>query len=111
MLESLGKVVVAAAGTPARATANRSDPVERYECHAFMIEVDASNTGKIYVGNSAMNKTTLAGVYAVLPVPGTNTIPTFSTTISYAINPLNLDDVWIDADTNGEGALVAAMIA
>ena len=111
MLRSLGRVIVTAHDVPVRLTVNEADPTQRLECHAFMVEALSDNTGKVYVGSETMNTETLAGVYAVLSVPSANTIPSFSATISYAINPLNVAEVFLASDNDGEGALVSAMVA
>lgn len=110
MLRSLGKITVPAAGTPVRATANQSVPAQPYLCHAIMVEAWPTNTGKVYVGLSGMNTTTGVNVLAILAVPTTNSIPTFSATIAAAPNALSADDVYIDVQTNGEAALVSVVI-
>ena len=112
MLVSFGKIAVAAAGTPVRATENQTDPALPYFCHAVMVEVDPSNTGKVWVGtSSSMDTATFADVVAILAAPSVNTLPTFSYTISYAINAINLGDLWIDVDTNGEGVVISAIVS
>ena len=114
-MRSLGKVTTNA-GTPVRLTANEADTTARYVVHSFLVEVLQGNTTKIYVGASNLNRTTLAGVYAVIPVPtltaGVATIlPSFSATVTYASGAFNLAEVWMDVDSNGEGALVSAIKA
>lgn len=106
-LKSLGAVTVAAAGTPARATANESDPTARVPAQSFQVQQVTGNTGKVYVGTSAMNKATLAGVFTVLPAIATGTLPSYSATIVNAPAGFNMAEVYIDVDTNGEKALIA----
>lgn len=108
-LHALGKVTVVTAGTPVEVTINQTTPSARYAAHSFMVEALPANTGKIYVGFVGLNKGTLANVLAIIPVPTVNLIPSFSSTIAYAPGGFNLADIYIDADVNGEGALVSAI--
>lgn len=79
--------------------------------HAFLVQAVPGNTGRTYVGTAGLNKSTLAHVLAVLPIPTANLIPTFSTSVTAAANALSLSDLWIDADIGGEGVLVSAVVA
>lgn len=106
MLKSLGKVTIASAGTPERITKDQSTPATNISSHAVLIEALSANTGKIYIGTSTLNKTTLAGVLAVLAVPTTNIIPVFSLGVSIAPNGINLADIYFDCDTTSEGVTV-----
>ena len=109
-LRSLGKVTTNA-GTLVRLTNNESDPTLRYVAHSFLVEVLSTNTGKIYVGSSTMNRTTLAGVYAILPPPTANIFSSFTATVTQAAGAFSLAEVWLDVDTNSEGCLVSAVKA
>src|SRR5438046_2090482 len=103
-LKSLGVITVTTAATRVRATAT-STP-----CQSIFVQAVATNTGKMYVGNSAVVGSTLAGCFAVLPAPvGTApavTLASFSASIPLAPGGLNLADIWIDSDTNGEKVLI-----
>lgn len=111
-LLSLGRVLVTAAGTPARVTANEADPSANYPVHGLLIQALTSNTGVVYVGAADMDTSTLAGVYAVLGIPGsTGAPPVFSATITQAANGINLDDLWLDVSVSGEGALISGLRA
>lgn len=100
---AFGKVIVTTAGTPVRATINESTPSARVGLQSFTVFALAANTGtNIYVGSSAMNKTTLAGVYAIIP-KGTNV----SFTINLAPVGYNLADFYLDCDTSGDACLVS----
>jgi hypothetical protein len=105
-IDSLGKVTVAAAGTPVRITNNEVDPVKSVRAHSFLIQVLPTNTGKIYIGKASMNKVTLAGVFVVLGLPSSVAIPSFSATLSYAPAAFELIKIFIDADVDDDGALV-----
>lgn len=103
-LKSLGKVTVTTAGTPVRATINESTPANRYAVQSFSVFALAGNSGaNIYAGSSAMNKTTLAGVYAIIPKGAAG-----SAVIVQAPAGINLNEIYIDADTNGDACLVSA---
>lgn len=107
-VRSLGKIAVTAAGTPEAATKNETNPTRRLICHSFLAEALPTNTGKVYVGRlGQLNKTTLAGVYAILPIPTTNVLPSFSVTLNTAYDSFDMSQVGIDADVNGEGVLVS----
>lgn len=95
-IRSLGKVTVASAGTPVQATAT-----SRQVC-AIVIVPLASNTGLVYPGQSTLVKATLVGafhdglaagqVYTLGPGTGGNT--------------LDPSLLYLDADVNGEGAVI-----
>lgn len=100
-LQAIGKVTVTTAGTPVRVTSTKTG------AQAIMVQAWHANTGKIFVGTSAsMNKTTGAGVLAMIPAPTTGVIPTASFSIPLAPVGMDASDLWIDADTNGEGCIV-----
>lgn len=102
-LKSFGKVTVTTAGTPVRATLNESTPSARVGLQSFTVFALLGNTGaNIYVGSSAMNKTTLAGVYAIVP-KGTSA----GAIINLAPTGINLNEIYLDADTSGDAALVS----
>jgi len=109
--KSLGKVTVTTPGTPVRLTLNQSDPTARYAVHAYMVQALSSNTGKIYIGSASMNKTTLAGVYAYLPVPTASLAPAFSASVALAAANFMMNEIYLDADVGSEGAIVSAIIA
>jgi hypothetical protein len=115
-LFATGKIAVASAGTPVNVPvpsfgwAGPAQPVLS-TVHAFIIQALSTNAGKIYVGVAGLNKTTLAGVLVVLPVPTVNLIPTFSVSVTEGANALSLSDLWIDADNSGEGVTISGVIA
>lgn len=108
---SLGPITVPIAGQPVRTTNNQADPTALYRAHSYLIEALSTNTGKIYIGAFNMNKSTLVGVYAVLPPPTANMFPSFSSTISNLPNPFNMAAVYIDVDVAGEGVIVSVIQA
>ncbi len=91
------------AGTP---TAVNQD----FKCYALRFDAERSpsvvNTGRVYIGHSTMNRSTGAGVLLTLE-PGQND--------SYygpdrCGNMLQPDNLFVDADTAGDGVRVTAMV-
>lgn len=101
-------VTVSAAGTPVAVAANYWN-TKQTSIHGILIQALPGNTGKVYIGSDAMDKSTMANVYAVLPVPTTNFVPSFSAALTIAPNALKLSDFYIDVDVNNEGALVSVL--
>ena len=110
MIQALGKVTVVIPGTPVRVTAGQTDPAKRLSVHALLVQALSANTGKIYIGDATLNKTTLVGVYAVLPIPTINTLPTFGATLTLAPAGIQIQDLYLDAEVGGEGVLVTVLI-
>ena len=108
ILKSLGKTVVPVAGVPVAVAVPAI--INPPTVHAFLVEVLAGNTGNVYVGTSDLVKSTLVGVLVVLPVPTANQLATFSVSITSAGNALALTDLYIDADVNGDGVLISAIV-
>lgn len=116
-LVGCGKTTVLAPGTPVQvqvpaAIAGPGNP-GLSTVHAFIVEVLASNTGKIYLGTLGLNKSAsaLTNVLVVLPVPTVNILPTFSVSLTAAANALSLSDLWVDADVATDGVLISAVVA
>ena len=103
----LGYVKVAAAGTPVQVTSGLAQPSNRIAGQTLMVQAIPGNSGKIFLGFANMVKATGVGVLAVLPIPTLNILP--STQISLPMLPagLNIADFYLDADVNGEGAIVS----
>ena len=110
MVNSLGKVTVTTPGTPVRATSNQGTPGAQVSCQAIAFQALSANTGKIYIGSSTMNKSTLAGVYFVLAVPTTNIVPSFSAS-QLSVAGLNAADFYLDADNGTEGVIISYTVA
>jgi len=109
MIRSLGKITVATAGTPVTLAQNATNQSPN-RCHSFLVQVLSTNLGKIYIGQRGMNKTTLAGVFAVLAVPTANILQSFSATLSYAPNDFTASGIYIDADNSGEGVIASVIV-
>lgn len=103
-LQSLGKVS-AVPGTPTRITNNQASPTTHLAVGSVMIQTLSSSTGKIFIGLSNMDKTTGVGVLAVLPIPTSNSIPSFSAGNPSAQAGINVNDLFIDGDSTSDGVI------
>ena len=90
-----GKTAVTTAGTPVQLVA----PTGVSKGKWMTIQPLSTNTGNIYVGNRGLNKSTLAGVMAIL-APTAVPFPIFVEGPA-----LNVEDIWIDGDTNGNAVV------
>ena len=103
-LRSFGKVTVASAGTPVQATVNESVPGARVGVNSIFVQALAGNVGtNIYVGKSTMVKATLVGVYFIVPKGGNA-----YAVINLAPAGINMNELYIDADTNSDACLISA---
>lgn len=102
---SLGKVTVASAGTPQQVISTQT------QAHSYLVQALSTNTGKVYIGSKTMVKSTLVGVFAVLAAPTTNLLPSFASAVSYSSSHFDLQNVYLDVDNSGEGALVSIVQA
>lgn len=114
-LVGCGKTLVGVAGIPVQVNvpsvvAGPGHP-GLTSVHAIMIEALAGNAGRVYIGVLGLDKSSLANCLVVLPIPTANMLPTFSISLTTAANALSLSDLWIDADTPGDGVLVSAVVA
>lgn len=111
MTRSLGKVVPGAGFV--RATANFAVPTDGYSAHSVVFQQVPGNTGKIYIADKqAADKTQAAGIngiIAVLAIPTTNLLQSFTATIIGIPGGISVTDFWVGSDVNGEGVQIAAM--
>ena len=107
---SLGKVTVPSPGTPVQVTSNLPNPAAQLLVHAVLIQPLPSNTGRIYIGNVPGFTKSGAGQVAWLPAPGTNVAPSFSETVSYAQNSVDLTELYVDVDNGGEGVIISGIV-
>lgn len=110
MIGSLGYVTVTAAGTPVRATANRTNPAQRVATQSIVFQARHSNAGRVYIGLVGMNKTTGVGVLGSIPAPVSATTGPFQSWAASMPTPaagLNAADFYVDADTNNDSVIVA----
>ena len=107
LLRPLAAITVLVAGTPQQLSLNSVN------CNAIYFQPFSSNTGKIYVGRSNLNKSTLAGCLRVLlPPPATPTfLDSWNPQGRTSMGPMDLSTVYVDADNSGDGVLVSYLIA
>jgi hypothetical protein len=104
-MRTIGYVNITTAGTRVRVTVGETDPTARIPCHTIFFQAHPSNTGVIYVGNSAVSSS--AGLFATLPIPTNNIHPTFELGLAQSPNAFNLVDFYVDASVNGDDVLVS----
>jgi hypothetical protein len=117
MIKSLGRVLVAAAGTPVAATSNftaGTPETVRVPTQSIMFQALPANAGVVYIGLKGFTKSGvgLTGELAILPKPvSASTGPFTSASFSIPLAPagLNANDLYVDADTNGDGVLVTVV--
>jgi hypothetical protein len=111
MLMPIATITVAVPGTPVRLTSTQANPAEKFSCHGVLVQAMPFNTGRVYIGRSTMDKTTLADLFAVLAIPTDHTIPSFTAALTLSPNAINMADLYLDADIALEGALVSVLVA
>ena len=107
---SIGKVTVTTAGAIVRATVNQANPAAQVSCQSISIQALSSNAGKIYVGISTLNKSTLVGCLGILAVPTANGLPAYVVS-SASIAGVKAADFRLDSDNSGEGVLIGVFVA
>lgn len=111
MLKSLGVVTVTTGGTPVQVSATN------IYTQTIVIQQLQANTGKIYICDRATAvKATGVGVLYVLPKPVLNsgvaeTLPSLTIVGPSPANKLDVSELWIDADVNGEGCLISILLS
>lgn len=103
---AFGKVTVGVAGTPVRCTVNQTNPADGAKVQSVTVFALAGNSGaNIYLGASNMDKSSLANVYAIIP-KGTFV----SALIQQTYDAIDVKDLYVDADTSGDAALISALV-
>lgn len=117
MLQVTSPIRVTTPGTPVRLTsAITTDPggltntVDRFTCHAVLIQAIDNNVGKVYVGLAGLVRATRVGVSGVLAIPTDNSIPSYSISLTLAPAGVDLSDLYIDADQANDGVLVTVLV-
>lgn len=109
MIRAYRKVTIPTPGTPVRVTSIETNPDGPKPCHGVLIQALKSNVGVVYVGNSAMDKTALTGLFAQLAIPTSNSIPSYSAALTIAPAGIQLKDLWIDADSANDGVIISIL--
>lgn len=97
----LGKVAVAAAGTPTPVTKDASVLASKIVFAAI-----PGLTGAAFVGSRGLNQQTLSQVMIKFPAPAGGDPEPFVLDSGTGENTLHVSDYLIDASVNGEGLLV-----
>lgn len=110
MLQVLGPILVPVPGVP-RSVVDTLPAVTRgLKVYAALFQALSTNTGKVYIGLATLNRGTLAGVAAVLPVPTANFLPSFGISLTIAPAGVDLASLYLDVDNGGEGALLTLLV-
>ena len=99
---SLGKIAVPSPGTPVRVT---SDTTIR--AHRIRLAVAIGDTGRVFLGVQGMNKATGAGVVKEFWPTGAGGGVSDEFVIESAAGELRPSDYYVDANSAGEGLIVA----
>lgn len=105
---SLGYITPGVAG-PVRATSNNADPTLPVWCHKYRVWQVDNNTGRGYVGNANMIFATGDGLFGWVPVIsiGLLQVPFYeSEPVERQQNPIDLAQIYIDADNGADSFLV-----
>lgn len=105
-LGTLGLVTVAAAGTPVQCSSTHLG------AQTIQVTIRPANTGVIYIGMANMVKATGVGVIAVLAAPTSATTGPFAsiTFQGWAPAGLDLQNLYLDAGSSGDGAYVSYIV-
>lgn len=116
MWKSLGQITITTSGTPVRMTSNETDANLRVACQTIFVQQTASNTGSLYFCASATaDISTGSGVLAIIPAPTLNSssvaisLPCAVVTVPDAPAALNAANYYLDADEDGDIALVSVV--
>lgn len=109
-----GKVSVASAGTPVRATSNLEAPTARKWLQSVMFQALPGNAGRVYIYHSRItpgdDRSNLTKAIAILPHPTSATdgpFPSASFSQPGAVVAVDLAQIWIDCDNgNTDGVIV-----
>jgi hypothetical protein len=119
MVRAFGQVVVAAAGTPVRASNNQPDPTARVPLQSVTFQARPENLGVVFIflagalGASVINKTTRVTCVGFLAAPtdaAKGPFDSWSYTIPNVAQGLRLDDFWFDVNNNGDGVIVIGTV-
>lgn len=120
MLLIVGKVTVPVAGTPVRLT-DRTEYQAALTAaglntafktaQAVYFQAWTANTGKVYIGSSALVKASGVGVMQVLVAPSATAIPSFGIAQQTTGEGVTLSDIFLDVDTGAEGVLVSLLMS
>ena len=112
MLRPLGKVTVAVAGTPRSIQSVLTAAGLRFKAyHAAHLQALDTNSGKVYIGTSTMVAATRVGCIHILAAPTGGVIPSVGMALQGAAAGIDIAEVYLDVDTDGEGVLLTLLEA
>jgi len=110
MLQILGPITVPVAGIPVSVVASLPALTRHLKVYAALFQALPANGGKVYIGLPTLDRASLAGVAAVLPVPTANFLPSFGISLTIAPAGVDLATLYLDVDVNGNGALLTLLV-
>ncbi len=99
---SLGKIAAPTPGTPVRVTSDTS-----IRAHRIRFAVAIGETGRVFLGAAGMNKASGAGVVKEFWPTGAGGGVADELVLESAAGELRPSDYYVDANTAGEGLIVA----
>jgi hypothetical protein len=99
---SFGKIAVPTPGTPVRVTSDTS-----IRAHRIRFAVAIGETGRVFLGVAGMNKASGAGVVKEFWPTGAGGGVADELVLESAAGDLRPSDYYVDANTAGEGLIVA----
>jgi hypothetical protein len=99
---SFGKIAVTTPGTPVRVTSDTS-----IRAHRIRLAVVVGETGRVFLGVEGMNKATCTGVVKEFWPTGAGGGVADELVLESASGELRPSDYYLDANTVGEGLIVA----
>jgi hypothetical protein len=103
IVKTLGKIAPSSAGTPVQCTTDRTIVAQK-----LLVSQIPGTSGNTFFGRSTLTKATYVGVIkGFLPATGANGFTDTLEIDADGGNPICLADYWVDADTNGQGLLIA----
>jgi hypothetical protein len=102
---SLGKITVSSAGTPVQASSTS------ILAHKVIIEPLSTNSGKSYVGTSAITVSSGAGlIKTFLAVAASGINDQLVISAGDQGNSIDVSQFWFDVATNGQGFIVSYVL-
>lgn len=112
-VEIIGKISVPVPGTPV-AVGTHALVVAALgsfrTVQAVLFQAWKGNTGLVYIGKAGLDRTTGAGVGAVLPTPTANAIGAFGASNHLSPAGVDLTTFYLDADVANDGAVLTLLI-
>jgi hypothetical protein len=105
-----GFVTVTTAGTLVRLTLNLPVPTARVGAQSVQIQAKPGNSGPIYVGLAGFVRSTGVGLLAIIPKPASATTGPFASqsfSMPLAATGFDVSHLYLDADNDGDGAVVS----